>query len=86
MRAELTPQGVSVFGIYPGPIDTDMSTNLDMEKETPGNVAIRIFDRMESGVEDITTDEYADKFVSKLKADAKALERNQAQLAHQPTV
>ena len=86
MRAELAPQGVSVFGIYPGPIDTDMSANLDMEKETPRNVAIRIFDRMESGVEEITTDEYADEFVSKLKADAKALERNQAQLAHQPMV
>jgi hypothetical protein len=63
-----------------------MSAKLDMEKETPRNVAIRIFDQMESGVEDITTDEFADEFVSMLKADAKALERDQAQLAHQPTV
>ncbi len=85
MRAELAPQGVAVFGIYPGPIDTDMSSNLDMEKEAPRNVAIRIFDRMESGVEDITTDTFADEFVSNLKADAKAVEREHAKMAHQPT-
>ncbi len=85
MRAELAPQGVAVFGIYPGPIDTDMAAGLDMEKETPRNVAIRIFDRMENGVEDITTDAFADEFVSNLKSDAKAVEKENAQMAHQPT-
>jgi len=85
MRAELAPQGVTVFGIYPGPIDTDMASGLDMEKETPRNAASRIFDGMESGVEDITTDAFADEFVSNLKADAKAVERENAKMAHQPT-
>ena len=47
MRGELGHQGVSVFGIYPGPIDTDMAAGLEFEKETPRNVAIRIFDDME---------------------------------------
>ena len=85
MRAELAPQGVTVFGIYPGPIDTNMASGLDMEKETPRNAASRIFDGMESGVEDITTDAFADEFVSNLKADAKAVERENAKMAHQPT-
>ena len=63
MRAEMEPQGVGVFGVYPGPIDTDMAEGLDFEKETPRNVAIRIFDQMEAGVEDIMTDAFALGFV-----------------------
>ena len=35
-----------VFGVYPGPIDTDMASGIDMEKETPSNVASRVFDGM----------------------------------------
>jgi NAD(P)-dependent dehydrogenase (short-subunit alcohol dehydrogenase family) len=84
MRAELTRQGVSVFGIYPGPIDTDMTAGVDMEKEKPENVAIRIFDGIEQGKEDITTDKFADEFVSNLKEDAKAVEKEFGQMAHQP--
>jgi len=84
MRAELAPQGVPVFGIYPGPIDTDMASGIDMEKETPGNVANRIFDGMESGVEDISTDAFADQIVQGIKADAKAVEKEIAKMAHQP--
>ena len=84
MRAELAPQGVAVFGIYPGPIDTDMAAGLDFEKESPQNVAIRIFNEMEAGVEDITTDAFADNFVQSLKSDAKGVEKQNAQMAHQP--
>ncbi len=84
MRAELAPQGVSVFGIYPGPIDTDMAADLDMQKESPRNVAIRIFDRMQEGVDEITTDVFADNYVKSLEADAKAVEKQNAQMAHQP--
>lgn len=85
MRAELAPQDVAVFGIYPGPIDTDMAAGLDFEKESPRNVAIRIFDEMENGTEEITTDAFADEFARNLKIDAKAVERENAKMAHQPT-
>ena len=44
MRAELAPQGVAVFGVYPGPIDTDMASGLDFEKESLRNAAARMFD------------------------------------------
>lgn len=83
LRAELNPQGVSVFGVYPGPIDTDMSSGLDMQKETPRNAAVRIFDQMENGADDITTDAIADEFVANLRTDAKAVERENAKAAHQ---
>lgn len=84
MRAELANQGVAVFGIYPGPIDTDMAAGLEFEKESPRNVAIRIFDQMAKGVEDITTDAFADELVRNLKVDAKAVEKENQQTAHQP--
>lgn len=85
MRAELIPQGVSVFGVYPGPIDTDMAAGLDFDKETPQNVAVRIFDEMAKGTEEITTDAFADAFARNVKLDAKAVERENATMVHQPS-
>ena len=85
MRAELAPQGVAVFGVYPGPIDTDMASGLEFAKETPRNAASRMFDQMANGVEDITTDAFADELVRNLKLDAKAVEKENAKMAHQPT-
>lgn len=84
MRGELGPQGVAVYGIYPGPIDTDMAKGMDFDKESPEYVANRIFDGMQAGLEDITTDAFADEFVKALKVDAKAVEKDAAQMAHRP--
>jgi NAD(P)-dependent dehydrogenase (short-subunit alcohol dehydrogenase family) len=49
VRAELAFHGVLVFGVYPGPIDTDtdMADSLNLPKETPANAARRIFDGIE---------------------------------------
>lgn len=82
VRAELTPHGVRVFGVYPGPIDTDMADGVDLEKETPANAAIRIFDGIEQGVEDITTDGFADDFVKKIRLDPKAVEKGNGDYVH----
>ena len=84
MRAELGPQGVSVYGIYPGPIDTDMAAGMDFEKESPANVAKRVFDDMAKGIDDITTDAYADELAKNMRADPKMVEAAVAQMAHQP--
>jgi short-subunit dehydrogenase len=74
VRAEMMPQGIAVFGVYPGPIDTDMSDDLKVKKESPSDAACRIFDGMEQGIEDITTDDFADAFVGYLRKDSKAIE------------
>lgn len=65
---------VSVFGVYPGPIDTDMARGIEVDKEPSSNVARRVFDGMEKGILDITTDVYSDHFVNFLKKDPKAIE------------
>ena len=83
VRAELAQHGVSVFGIYPGPIDTDMADGVKLEKETPANAAVRIFDGIEQGIEDITTDGFADNFVKELRLDPKAVEKDIGDYVHQ---
>ncbi len=65
---------IPVFGVYPGPIDTDMSQNLNVKKESPENLAIRVFDSMEKGILDITTDQLSDYFNVFLKNDTTVIE------------
>ena len=56
LRAFLAPEGVSVHSVLLGPIDTDMTRDLDLPK-TPANVAARgIFDGLTAGDEDIFPD------------------------------
>ena len=81
LRALLTGQGVSVFAVMPGPIDTDMVRDLDIPKTPPEAVARAMLDGVERGDEDIFPDP-----MSRLLADgwragvAKALERQNAAL------
>lgn len=82
VRAELAPHEVAVFGIYPGPIDTDQADALNFEKELPANAAIRLFDGLEQGLEDITTDAFADSFVKRLRADPKEVEKDIGDFVH----
>ncbi len=82
VRAELMQYGVSVFGVYPGPIDTDMAEDVNFEKETPANVAIQVFDGIENGIEDITPDSFANNIAQNLRSDPKAVEKKFADYAH----
>lgn len=56
MRAELKAKNIAVFGIFPGPIDTDMSRGFEMEKTSPTTTAENIFQAMSEGTEDIYPD------------------------------
>jgi NAD(P)-dependent dehydrogenase (short-subunit alcohol dehydrogenase family) len=56
LRALLAGQGVSVYAVMPGPIDTDMVRNLDIPKTSPGEVARAIFDAARVGEDDIFPD------------------------------
>jgi len=75
--------GVPVLGVYPGPIDTDMADGINIEKETTANPAIRIFDGIERGVEDIVADAFGDNFIKNLKLDYKAVEKEKGDFVHQ---
>ena len=55
-RAHLGAQGTRVIGVYPGPVDTDMATDIPLEKASPESVARRILDAVEQGIEEVYPD------------------------------
>jgi NAD(P)-dependent dehydrogenase (short-subunit alcohol dehydrogenase family) len=81
LRAVLAGQGVSVYAVLPGPIDTDMVRDLELPKAPPEDVARATLDALERGDEEIFPDP-----MSRLLAEGwhagvvKALERQNAAL------
>jgi len=74
-RAELAAQGTRVVGVYPGPIDTDMSAQLEAEKVAPNAVAQAVLNALEAGEEDVYPDPFAVEMHAGLLSDPKAVER-----------
>jgi NAD(P)-dependent dehydrogenase (short-subunit alcohol dehydrogenase family) len=74
-RALLGAQGTSVFEVYPGPVDTDMTRGVVMPKTSARDVALAILDGVEAGREDIFPDAFAAGFAQQFEASPKASER-----------
>lgn len=79
-RVFLAAQGTSVFGIYPGPVDTDMAAGLDGDKVTPEHAASRILAGIEAGTEEIYPDPMAEQFGEGFEASPKGLEKQVAEM------
>jgi NAD(P)-dependent dehydrogenase (short-subunit alcohol dehydrogenase family) len=56
LRALLAGQGVTVHGVFLGPVDTDMTRGFEIPKASPESVAQGIFDGLERSEEDIFPD------------------------------
>ena len=56
LRAILAGQGVTVHGVFLGPVDTDMTRGFEIPKASPETVAQGIFDGLENNEEDIFPD------------------------------
>jgi NAD(P)-dependent dehydrogenase (short-subunit alcohol dehydrogenase family) len=81
LRALLAGQGVSVHAVLAGPVDTDMSRDLDKPKASPESVARAILDGLQNGEEDIFPDPMAQSMAESWRSSAaKALERQFAAL------
>lgn len=52
-RALLAGRGVTVHAVVAGPVDTDMSRDLDIPKASPQSVARAILDAVDNGEQDI---------------------------------
>jgi len=74
-RSLLGAQGTSIFGVYPGPVDTDMVKDLAMPKAAPSEVAEAILDGIEAGQEDIFPDAFAQDFARQFESSPKGSER-----------
>ena len=80
VRAELAAQGTLVIGVYPGPVDTDMTINLPMDKTAPNAVAQAILAGVEAGDEDVYPDPKATEMRAALLDDPKAVEKEVAEM------
>jgi NAD(P)-dependent dehydrogenase (short-subunit alcohol dehydrogenase family) len=81
LRALLAARGVTVHAVLAGPVDTEMSQDLDIPKASPESVARAIFDGVDSGDEDIFPDPMAETMAESWRTGAaKALERQFATL------
>lgn len=79
-RAVLAAQGTSVFGVYPGPVDTDLAKDLDMDKTSPQDVATAILDGIEAETNDIFPDPFAVGFGAQFEDSPRALEAELAKM------
>jgi NAD(P)-dependent dehydrogenase (short-subunit alcohol dehydrogenase family) len=75
IRAELTPQGTQVIGVFPGPVDTDMAEAIPMDKVAPIEVANLILQAVEQGIEDVYPDPVSQSVFSEIQAPLKAVEK-----------
>ena len=83
LRAVLTGRGVNVHAVLTGPVDTEMSRDLDVPKASPESVARSIFDGVDRGDEDIFPDFTSQTLAESWRGGAvKALERQFANLVN----
>ncbi|MEN8374761.1 MAG: SDR family oxidoreductase [Gemmatimonadota bacterium] len=82
-RLLLADQGTRTFGVYPGPVDTDMAEPLDWDKASPRSVADVILAGIEAGTEEIFTDSMARQFGTQYASDPKSLEANIAAMVEE---
>jgi NAD(P)-dependent dehydrogenase (short-subunit alcohol dehydrogenase family) len=76
LRTLLAGRGVSVHRVLPGPVDTDMTRDLDIPKASPESVARAILDGVEIGEEEIFPDAMSKSVAEGWRSGAvKALER-----------
>ena len=70
-----------MHGVYPGPVDTDMAKEIEMDKATPESVAAAILDGVEGGVADIFPDNFARDFGQQFQSSPKTSEEQLAAMA-----
>jgi NAD(P)-dependent dehydrogenase (short-subunit alcohol dehydrogenase family) len=79
LRALLAGRGVKVHAVLPGPMDTDMTRELDIPKASPESAARAIFDGVENEEEEIFPDPMSETMAEGWRTSAlKALERQMA--------
>src|SRR5262245_31740598 len=75
LRPVLAAKGITVHGVYPGGIDTDMLAGIDAPKTPPSEVAAAILDGVAAEEEDIFPDPNARAMAELWWGDPKAFER-----------
>ncbi len=74
-RSALAGQGTVVIGVYPGPVDTDMASEVQMDKVPAKGVAERILRGIELGEEEVFPDPVSAQLGGVYASDPKGVER-----------
>jgi NAD(P)-dependent dehydrogenase (short-subunit alcohol dehydrogenase family) len=74
-RSTLKPKKIEVFGVFPGPIDTDLAKNLPFDKASPVETAENIVKGIIGGQEDIYPDPTSNQLSSLWNSNPKGLEQ-----------
>jgi len=72
-RVVLKRQGTQVVGVYAGPVDTDMTAAIDLEKIAPATVALGALDALEADEPEAVVDDYSRAIKAGLGDDQGAL-------------
>jgi NAD(P)-dependent dehydrogenase (short-subunit alcohol dehydrogenase family) len=75
LRVELKPNATTVHGVFPGPIDTDMSSGLEMEKASVETTAENILKGISADIEDIYPDPVSEQASVVWSKNPKQLEK-----------
>jgi len=75
LRGELASTNILVSGVYPGPIDTEMTKGFEMEKASPKTVAKNVIAGIKEGVEDIYPDPMSKQVGQAYASGPKAVEK-----------
>lgn len=75
LRASVADKNITVYGVFPGAVDTDMLAGVDMAKTSPADIATAVLQGIETHQEDIFPDPMSAQFYAAWKQDHKAVEK-----------
>lgn len=80
LRTELAFDGIQVLGVYPGPIDTRMAADFEMEKAPPSQVAVKTFEALEKDKVDVLPDDFSEQMYNAFLQHPHELEKMFAEM------
>lgn len=75
LRASVADKNITVYGVFPGAVDTDMLASVEMAKTSPADVATAVLQGIETNQEDIFPDPMSTQLYAAWKQDHKAVEK-----------
>jgi NAD(P)-dependent dehydrogenase (short-subunit alcohol dehydrogenase family)/uncharacterized OB-fold protein len=75
LRAEMSPSGVRVVNVFPGPIDDEWNEALPPPKLSAESLAKAVVDALKEGIEDLYPGDVAQEWLLKWRENPKILER-----------
>lgn len=75
LRASVADKGISVHAVFPGPVDTAMAAEIEIDKTSPTDIAAAVLSGIEAEQEDIFPDPMSTQVYAAWKQDHKAVEK-----------